>query len=94
MPVVREIFWICVEFNITVSSVFLSGKMNVLVDRLSRLHSYTEAMDARLLLANFSLSLVQCAGHMEYSSFLFLQRAWIQTSYCCVLRPRHINKLR
>jgi hypothetical protein len=80
MPCIREIFWICVKFNITVSCVHIPGKFNTLADRISRLHSFSEACDARIMLANFSSSLVSCRFHLTEDCFNFLQKAWMRTS--------------
>ena len=84
MPWVREIFWISVEFDFKISSVHIPGKLNVLADRISRLSDLNSAMDARLLLANFSSSMVICNEHMTIDSFCSLQAKWTQGLRCCV----------
>jgi hypothetical protein len=76
MPIVREIFWLSVKFNITISSSHIAGKLNVLSDRISRLDNICAASDARLLLANFSWATVTCKDHMSIATFLWLQVAW------------------
>jgi hypothetical protein len=76
MPLVREIFWLCVEFDVALSCVYIPGKENILADRLSRMHNYEDAMDARLLLANFSDNLVMCVNQMSIKTFLYLQGIW------------------
>jgi hypothetical protein len=78
MPLVREIFWLCVDFDVSLSCVYIPGKDNILADRLSRMHNFAEAMDARLLLSNFSESRVLCVNHMSLSTFLYLQGNWTQ----------------
>ena len=82
MPCIREIFWICVKFNITVSCVHIPGKFNTLADRISWLHSFSEACDARIMLANYSNNVVSCRFDLSENCFNFLQRAWMLTSCC------------
>ena len=94
MPLIREIYWICVQFNITISSAHIPGKLNILADRVSRLVSCSEAYDARLLLANFTSGIVACKTHMSWFAFCFLQGAWTPTSPSFVERQRLLNDLR
>jgi hypothetical protein len=81
MPLIREIFWIGVKYNITLSCVHIPGKFNTLADRISRFYSFHEACDARIMLANFSNNVVTCRDHMSESCFNFLQNAWMLTSW-------------
>ena len=78
MPWVREIFWLCVRYDITITSRHIPGIENILADRVSRLDSIREAMDARVILANFTGNLVFCNSHMTYLSFVSLQAKWIR----------------
>jgi hypothetical protein len=77
MPIVRENFWLSVRYNITVSSTHISGKLNVLSDRISRMDNLWSAMQARFILANFSPFFVVCKGHMTNIAFVWLQEEWI-----------------
>jgi hypothetical protein len=77
---VREIFWLSVEHNILITSAHIPGHLNLLADRISRLSDYSLAMDARLLLANFSLEMITCKDHMSISAFLSLQESWTRVS--------------
>jgi hypothetical protein len=76
MPIVRNIFWLCIKFECTVVSTHLAGSLNVMADRLSQLHDVVSAHEARALLADHGEEWVLCKGHMTISSFLFLQGAW------------------
>ena len=87
MPHVKEIFWLCVKYNVYLSCVHIPGVENLLADRISRLVELDKAFDARLLLANFSATFVTCIGHMSLDSFLYLQEAWIVGSMPCARRP-------
>jgi hypothetical protein len=83
MPIVREIFWLGVEYNLLISSSFIKGAHNVLADRISRMHSSMEANDARFLLAGGSDSIITCKNHMSKQAFDFLQISWISDSKRC-----------
>jgi hypothetical protein len=80
MPHIREIFWLCVQYNISISSVHIPGSENVLADRISRMSSLREAYESRLLLANFSSSLIAVKGHVSYATFIDFQDEWIRSS--------------
>jgi hypothetical protein len=77
MPIIREIFWLGVEYNITISSSHIAGKLNLLSDRISRMNEFSLAKEARVLLSGFSDAIVFCKGHMSTASFLWLQEEWI-----------------
>jgi hypothetical protein len=80
MPYIREIFWLVVRFDLTISAVHIKGDRNILADRISRLDSCRMAMDARLLLANFSNSVIFVRGHISPVTFDWLQEFWTRTS--------------
>ena len=80
MPYIREIFWLVVRFDLTISAVHIKGDLNILTDRISRLDSCRMAMDARLLLANFSNSVIFVRGHISPVTFDWLQESWTRTS--------------
>jgi hypothetical protein len=77
MPIIREIFWLAVKYNITVSSAHIPGKLNILSDRISRMDNRICAFDARVMLAGFKPSLVFCKSHMSYATFVWLQAVWL-----------------
>jgi hypothetical protein len=83
MPIIREIFWICVEHDVMISSVHIPGKLNILADKISRLHDLDEACFARHLLAGGLDTPVFCKGHMTESSFLWLQSIWTRGFGSC-----------
>jgi hypothetical protein len=83
MPIIREIVWLCVEYNLLISSSYIEGAQNVLADRISRLHSMPEAIEARFLLTGNSTSHVICKNHMSKQAFDFLQMSWISDSKRC-----------
>jgi hypothetical protein len=87
MPHIREIFWLCVYYDIAVTAVFIPGKFNTVADRISRLMSYADACDARLLLAGFTNALVVCSRNMSLTTFLLLQIIWTRTMRVYALRP-------
>ena len=81
MPLVRQIFWLCVNYDITITSVFIAGKLNILADGISRMDDFNSASYARLILANFDcFKLIPCSGHMSQATFLWLQGRWIKAS--------------
>jgi hypothetical protein len=89
MPWVRGIFWLCVRFDITITSEHIPGLSNVLADKISRLDSYYDALDARVILANFSNRLIPCKGHMTLSTFIHLQNIWTRDLLGLRARPNH-----
>jgi hypothetical protein len=94
MPWVREIFWVSVEFDVTITSRHIPGIDNVLADRISRLDSMIEAREARLILANFSNAAVSCENHMSMESFVYLQEAWRRISYNYPVRQTCSREMR
>ena len=91
MPIIREIFWLSVEYNITVSASYIAGKLNVLPDRISRLDQLLCAYDARFLLAGFGREVVYCSTNMSFSSFIWLQERWTVSLRNCVRKQLDIN---
>jgi hypothetical protein len=76
MPLVQDLFWLSVSGNFKLSANFIPGVDNILADRISRMDSYSEACEARIMLANFTPAVVYCASHMSPTAFLSLQDAW------------------
>jgi hypothetical protein len=84
MPIIRNIFWLCVKYDIIVSGLFIPGKLNVLADHISRLHNVFSANCARFSLADFDVcKTVACKGHMSEDSYVYLQDAWMRVSRIC-----------
>jgi hypothetical protein len=61
----------------------------VLADKISRLDSFYDAMDARVILANFSNQLILCKGHMTLPTFIHLQSIWTRDLLGSLERPNH-----
>jgi hypothetical protein len=76
MPIVRDIFWNCVEFDCLIVSTHLAGSLNVMADKLSHLDELQSAHAAHSMLARDTDEWVLCKGHMSEQSFLFLQERW------------------
>jgi hypothetical protein len=75
LVLIREIFWLSVQFNFKLTASFIPGKENVLADRISRLHSRELAVEAQHLLGG-SESVILCSEHMSHAAFSSLQRSW------------------
>jgi hypothetical protein len=88
MPIVRELFWLCVRFNVTLSASHIAGKLNVLPHRISRLDDLSCAFDARLLLANYSSNIILCSTNMSLPSFIWLQKKWTESLRNCARKQR------
>ena len=80
MPHVRNLFWLSVKFDVTITSVHIPGCENILADRISRMSNISHAYDLQGLLTNGSFQKVQCKGHMTYSAYCFLQEIWSASS--------------
>jgi hypothetical protein len=76
LPIVQELFWWSVSNNFKLTASFIPGKLNILADRLSRLHEKQAALEAQAMLNNFSDNIVQCKQHMSHNTFLCLQDCW------------------
>jgi hypothetical protein len=87
MRVIREIFWLSVEADVVISGVYLPGYLNVLADKISRLHDMRSARDACSMLLPLGSSVVGCKYHMTYESFLLLQNRWTVDSWSCWQKP-------
>jgi hypothetical protein len=81
MPIVREIFWLSIQNDFVISSVFVPGVLNVLADRVSRLDDPIHAMEAGELL-NVKFVELNCVNHMSNGSFNFLQDQWMASNGC------------
>jgi hypothetical protein len=80
MNQLREIFWLCMKHDITLSCVYIPRCINYLADRVSRLTEFSGAMDARLLLTNFSNAIILGKSHISLVSFVYLQELWMRHS--------------
>jgi hypothetical protein len=85
---VREIYWLCLQYDTTILAVYIPGRYNTLADRISQFSYLRDAFDARLLLAGFSNSVITCKNHMTQASFCYLQERWMLGSSYYVERPQ------
>jgi hypothetical protein len=75
MSIVRELFW-CAVYNFKLSAAYLPGKLNIISDRISRLHEYDSANDACILLFDGVQFPILCNSHMSQIAFFALQSRW------------------
>jgi hypothetical protein len=79
LVLIRESFWLSVQFNFKLTVSFIPGTENLLADRLSRLHSRELAMEAQQLLGGGEFQ-IQCPENMSHAAFSSLQASW-RTGY-------------
>jgi hypothetical protein len=77
LTIIKEIFWYSIKYGFKITAAFIPGKLNILSDRISRLHEFQSACDAFQLLNN-GFPCITCKSHMTQESFLSLQRSWHQ----------------
>lgn len=75
LVLIREIFWLSVQFNFKLTASFIPGVQNVLADRISRLYSRELAVEAQRMLGGGD-SMTLCTGHMSHAAFSSLQMSW------------------
>jgi hypothetical protein len=79
--IVKEIFWLSIKFDFRLSALHIEGKLNILSDRISRLHELRSAVEMKFLLCGDVSAILYCKNHMTYSTYVSLQRsredAWI-----------------
>jgi hypothetical protein len=78
MSVLRELFWCSVYYGFKITAAYLPGKLNVMSDRISRLHELTSANEAFALLFDGLNFPIICNAHMSQISFFDLQSQWRQ----------------
>jgi hypothetical protein len=76
LPFIQELFWLSISMKSKLSASFIPGKLNILSDRLSRLHEIRAACEAQALLNNFSQEIILCKSHTYHATFLCLQDNW------------------
>jgi hypothetical protein len=60
--VIKQLFWGSVYHGFKLSALFLPGKLNVVSDRISRMHVFQSACEARELVSHTPV--LNCYGHM------------------------------
>ena len=74
LGIIQKLFWLSVEFGFKLSAVHIPGRLNVLSDRISRLHDAQCACDAMFYLTKDAE--LEVCGHMTHKSYLWLQGCW------------------
>jgi hypothetical protein len=74
--IIKQLFWLTVEHNFRLSAIHLPGKLNVLGDKLSRLHVKEDACFAIELLTGSRHNVVCCKGKMSELAYVSLQESW------------------
>lgn len=80
LSIIKELFWLSVEYNFKLSAKHLAGNLNILSDGISRLHNFNNAKLTHQLLSNNSNIPIFCKGHMSKQTFLSLQETWSENS--------------
>ena len=76
LKIIKELFWLSVEYDFRLSAVHLPGRFNLFSDKLSRLHNVYDANYAMFLLTGGRMGSVCINNHMSYESFFSLQIEW------------------
>jgi hypothetical protein len=76
LDIVKELFWLSVKFSFRLSASHIEGKLNVLSDKLSRMHEITSAKKVKQLLYGSEYVTLCCKNHMSYASYIYLQESW------------------
>jgi hypothetical protein len=79
LQIIKELFWCSVHYNFKLTALHLPGDLNIVSDRISRLHDLSAACEAHNLLSNEML--VFCNNHMTEDAFLSLQETWLTQGY-------------
>jgi hypothetical protein len=78
LSIVQRLFWLSVKYQFKLSALFIPGRLNILSDLISRLHSVDHAIEAQCFLGCVGSS-IECNSHMTLASFLYLQAEWRKT---------------
>jgi hypothetical protein len=76
LDIIQRIFWLSVKCGFRLKASFILGKLNILSDLISRLHSVDSALSLQYFLGENSEEPIECVGKMSEHSFLFLQESW------------------
>jgi hypothetical protein len=74
LGIIQKLFWLSVKFGFKLSAVHLPGRLNILSDRISRLHETACANEAKYYLTDAED--LEVSGHMTYQSYVWLQGCW------------------
>ena len=76
LHIIKQLFWLSVEFDFRLTAVHLPGKFNLFSDKLSRLFTMYDANYAVFLLTGGRMNIVYCNEHMSYQAYNALQVEW------------------
>jgi hypothetical protein len=76
LPIVKELFWLCVKCNFKLTASFIPSKLNILADYLSRLHKMENVCLAKSFLLPSMYDVLYCKFYMSFKCFLLLQALW------------------
>jgi hypothetical protein len=79
LPIVEELFWLCVTFDFQLTASHIAGYLNVVSDCLSQMNDLSSAQKAMWWLSGESWPLFYCKGHMTNAAYLSLQEGWSVT---------------
>ena len=78
LGIIQRLFWLSVKYSFKLTALYLSGSLNVLSDRISRMNDLVCAYQAQTMLTNeFDLEVY---GHMSHETFIWLLQEWEKTN--------------
>jgi hypothetical protein len=78
LSIVKELFWLSVQYNFRLSAKHIAGTLNIFSDNLSRLHNRYNAAIAHDMLTCSVPGVIVCKNQMSYAAYVFLQNAWTE----------------
>ena len=75
LVLIQELFWCSVSYDFKLSASYIPGKLNVISDRISRMHDKNAAWEVCELLYGEFVS-VNCFDHLSQRAFVSLQAEW------------------
>ena len=76
LGLVQKLFWLSIKYSFKLTASFLPGKLNILSDRISRMHAPIPASEAQGYLCNINEDCLEVCGHMTKATFVWLQAFW------------------
>ena len=76
MSLIRDLFWLSVQFDFRLTAAFIPGKLNILADRISRLHEPIAAIEAWNLLTHLTPFNCFMCFYLSWNTFCMLQSYW------------------
>ena len=74
LVLIKKLCWLSIGHGFKLTAAYLPGRLNILSDRISRLHEPESAIEAHETLSNDKI--MESNGHMTNRTFLFLQECW------------------